>query len=181
LDACKPATPPLLEQLAKRPKELLFEMAANISWSTAYRGFQADAIANHLRGLAKLPSLQYSRPVDKAQVAKNVFSTVVGALTIWRLFPYIKVALVQRYIWAFLAIVGCLPLLQTPSLTLHELTTTRSFSQSTILLMNSGYMWCQIRKPQYAQVGHGGAVSYIAGGYQNQLGAEVYIVSAICE
>ncbi|KAG0665159.1 oligosaccharyl transferase subunit ost3/OST6 [Rhodotorula mucilaginosa] len=117
-------------------------------------GFQADAIANHLRGLAKLPSLQYSRPVDKAQVAKNVFSTVVGALTIWRLFPYIKVALVQRYIWAFLAI-------------------------STILLMNSGYMWCQIRKPQYAQVGHGGAVSYIAGGYQNQLGAEVYIVSAI--
>lgn len=47
--------------------------------------------------------------------------------------------------------------------------------------MNSGYMWCQIRKPQYAQVGHGGAVSYIAGGYQNQLGAEVHIVSAICE
>ena len=72
----------------------------------SYRGFQADAIANHLRGHAKLPSLKYSRPVDKAQVAKNVFSTVVGALTIWRLFPYIKVALVQRYIWAFLAIVG---------------------------------------------------------------------------
>lgn len=47
--------------------------------------------------------------------------------------------------------------------------------------MTSGYMWCQIRKPQYAQMGQGGQVSYIAGGYQNQLGAEVHIVSAICE
>lgn len=83
----------------------------------AYRGFQADAIANHLRGYAKLPSLKYSRPVDKAQVAKNVLSTVAGILTIWRLFPYTKVALVQRYIWAFLAIVSCLPLPQTPLLT----------------------------------------------------------------
>lgn len=47
--------------------------------------------------------------------------------------------------------------------------------------MTSGYMWCQIRKPLYAQAGQGGQVSYIQGGYQSQLGAEVHIVSAICE
>ncbi|GAA5884945.1 hypothetical protein JCM3774_000859, partial [Rhodotorula dairenensis] len=67
-------------------------------------GFQADAIAAHLRAHAKLPSLTYSRPVDKAQVTKNVLAVLVGALAIWRLFPFIKVALVQRYIWSFLGI-----------------------------------------------------------------------------
>lgn len=70
-----------------------------------HRGFQASAIATHLRTHAKLPSLTYSRPVDKVQVAKNVLAAVAGAVTIWRLFPFIKVALVQRYIWSFLGIV----------------------------------------------------------------------------
>ncbi|GAA5987706.1 hypothetical protein JCM10908_007177 [Rhodotorula pacifica] len=117
-------------------------------------GFQPEAIASHLRAHAKLPSLKYSKPVDKAQVTKNVLAAVAAVFTIWRLFPFIKIALMQRYIWSFLGI-------------------------STILFMTSGYMWCQIRRPQYAQVGQGGEVSYIAGGYQNQLGAEVHIVSAI--
>ncbi|POY75638.1 hypothetical protein BMF94_1260 [Rhodotorula taiwanensis] len=117
-------------------------------------GFQADAMANQLRLQAKLPSLKYSRPVDKAQVAKNIALTLSGLFSTWRLFPYIRVALAQRYIWSFLGLF-------------------------TILFMTSGYMWCQIRRPQYAQGGRDGQVSYIAGGYQNQLGAEVHIVAAM--
>ena len=46
--------------------------------------------------------------------------------------------------------------------------------------MTSGYMWNQIRHPPYVQAGQGGQVTYIAGGYSNQLGAETHIISAIC-
>lgn len=55
-----------------------------------------------------------------------------------------------------------------------------SASQFTILFMTSGYMWTQIRRPLYVQAERNGQVSYIAGGYQTQLGAEVHIISAIC-
>lgn len=47
--------------------------------------------------------------------------------------------------------------------------------------MTSGYMWNQIRHPQYVQVAQGGRLNYVAGGYSNQLGAETHIVSVICE
>jgi len=50
----------------------------------------------------------------------------------------------------------------------------------TILFMTSGYMWTQIRHPLYVQAGRNGQVTYIAGGYQTQLGAEVHIISALC-
>lgn len=56
-----------------------------------------------------------------------------------------------------------------------------SHRQIVILLMTSGYMWNQIRRPQYSQPGRNGQISYIAGGYQTQLGAETHIVAAICE
>lgn len=47
--------------------------------------------------------------------------------------------------------------------------------------MTSGYMWNQIRHPQYVQAAQNGKVNYIAGGYSNQLGAETHIVATICE
>lgn len=45
--------------------------------------------------------------------------------------------------------------------------------------MTSGYMWNQIRHPQYSQMSDG-KISYITGGYSNQLGAETHILATIC-
>lgn len=56
-----------------------------------------------------------------------------------------------------------------------------SISLIAILLFISGHMFNHIRKvPYIVGDGHGG-VSYIAGGFQNQLGLETQIVAAICK
>jgi oligosaccharyltransferase complex subunit gamma len=56
-----------------------------------------------------------------------------------------------------------------------------SVSLIAILLFTSGHMFNHIRKVPYI-VGDGkGGVSYIAGGFQSQLGLETQIVAAICK
>jgi oligosaccharyltransferase complex subunit gamma len=56
-----------------------------------------------------------------------------------------------------------------------------SISLIAILLFTSGHMFNHIRKvPYIVGDGHGG-VSYIAAGFQNQLGLETQIVAAICK
>ena len=49
-----------------------------------------------------------------------------------------------------------------------------------ILTFNSGYMWNKIKNAPYTQTGRDGQVSWIAGGFQNQLGMESQVVGAIC-
>ncbi|BGP70884.1 oligosaccharyltransferase complex subunit gamma [Rhodotorula toruloides] len=117
-------------------------------------GFKAESIASHLSAHANLPSLKFARPVDKTKVLKTVASVVVGVLAVWRMWPLFVVVFTRRYIWSAICIF-------------------------TILFMTSGYMWTQIRRPLYVQAERNGQVSYIAGGYQTQLGAEVHIISAI--
>jgi oligosaccharyltransferase complex subunit gamma len=48
-------------------------------------------------------------------------------------------------------------------------------SVGVVLLMISGRMWVQIRNAPFAA-----RDGYIAGGYSNQYGIEVYIIAAIC-
>ncbi|GAA6054604.1 hypothetical protein JCM3770_000074 [Rhodotorula araucariae] len=116
--------------------------------------FKAESIAAHLRTNAKLPSMDYRRPVDKSKLFKTGAFLGVGSLALWKLWPVFAIVFTRRYIWSALSLL-------------------------TILFMTSGYMWTQIRHPLYFQAGRNGEVTYIAGGYQTQLGAEVHIVSAI--
>ncbi|GAA5930932.1 hypothetical protein JCM3775_000756 [Rhodotorula graminis] len=117
-------------------------------------GFKAESIASHLRTNARLPSLEYRRPVDKAKVVKTGVYLVGGIIAAWKLWPVLGLILTRRYIWSALSLL-------------------------IILFMTSGYMWTQIRHPLYVQAGRDGQVTYIASGYQSQLGAEVHIVSAL--
>ncbi|BGP40630.1 oligosaccharyl transferase subunit ost3/OST6 [Rhodotorula kratochvilovae] len=117
-------------------------------------GFKAEPIASHLRVNAKLPSMDYRRPVDKTKLFKTGAFFAIGSLALWKLWPVFAIVFTRRYIWSALSLL-------------------------TILFMTSGYMWTQIRHPLYVQAGRNGEVTYIAGGYQSQLGAEVHIVSAI--
>ncbi|BGP16760.1 hypothetical protein JCM10213_002151 [Rhodosporidiobolus nylandii] len=117
-------------------------------------GFKAESIASHLRAHAQLPSLQFTRPVDKSKVVKTVAILSLAPLVAWKAWPVLHVVLTRRYLWA-------------------------AMSLTTILFMTGGYMWTQIRRPLYVQAQRDRKVNYIAQGYQTQLGAEVHIVSAI--
>ncbi|KAK4701425.1 oligosaccharyltransferase complex subunit gamma, partial [Phenoliferia sp. Uapishka_3] len=116
-------------------------------------GFKAEALATYIKDAAKVP-LVFSRPVDKAKVFSTVVivvGTIGGGIRAW---PVMKIILTRTYLWSF-------------------------GTMFIILIMTSGYMWNQIRHPPYVQQGQGGSVSYIAGGYSNQVGAETHIVSAM--
>ncbi|GMK56493.1 hypothetical protein CspeluHIS016_0303330 [Cutaneotrichosporon spelunceum] len=47
------------------------------------------------------------------------------------------------------------------------------------ILFTSGYMWNKIKGAPYVQAGPGGRVSWVAGGYQNQLGIESQVVAVL--
>ncbi|KAI5478364.1 oligosaccharyltransferase complex subunit gamma [Pseudohyphozyma bogoriensis] len=116
-------------------------------------GFKAESLAQHLQNSANLP-LKFQRPVDKVKLftlGGSLAAIAILGITAW---PFFKIFLTRTYIWSFTTII-------------------------VILLMTSGYMWNQIRNPPYLNVDRSGRVSYVAGGYSNQLGAETHIVSAI--
>jgi oligosaccharyltransferase complex subunit gamma len=96
---------------------------------TPHSGFKAEAIASYLKARAKLPSLEYVRPVDKGAVALNVATAVAAALAIWRLWPYMSIILGRRYIWAASSLVR-FPFFLLPSmtLTLHKFHSSSSSS-----------------------------------------------------
>lgn len=50
-----------------------------------------------------------------------------------------------------------------------------------ILTFTSGHMWNRIKNAPYVAIGRDGQTSWIAGGYQNQLGLESQVVAAMCE
>lgn len=55
------------------------------------------------------------------------------------------------------------------------------FSIVLILTFTSGFMWNRIKNAPYIGVTQGGTVSWIAGGYQNQLGIESQVVGGVCK
>jgi oligosaccharyltransferase complex subunit gamma len=56
-----------------------------------------------------------------------------------------------------------------------------AISLISVLLFTSGYMFNQIRKVPYVAGDGKGGISYFAGGFSNQFGAETQIVAAMCE
>ena len=50
-----------------------------------------------------------------------------------------------------------------------------------ILTFTSGHMWNRIKNAPYVAAAQGGGVSWVAGGFQNQLGMESQVVAGLCE
>ncbi|KAF3169870.1 oligosaccharyl transferase subunit ost3/OST6 [Orbilia oligospora] len=80
---------------------------------------------------------------------------IIGTATLSKLaYPYLAPALFSRNLWAAISLVS-------------------------VLLFTSGHMFNHIRKVPYVVQGRGGGVSYIAGGFSNQLGLETQIVAVV--
>ncbi|KAK4051333.1 oligosaccharyl transferase subunit ost3/OST6 [Microbotryomycetes sp. JL201] len=116
-------------------------------------GFRAEAIAQYVQSTAQVP-LNFSRPVNKSKLFSSVIIGFCMLFSTYRLRNQFKRIFQLQHLWAF----GTL---------------------FVILLMTSGYMWNQIRRPPYIQAGPKGQVSYVTGGYSNQLGVETHIVAGI--
>lgn len=82
-----------------------------------------------------------------------LLSLGVGGFTMW---PYALPLLQSRIVWGVSSIL-------------------------LILTFTSGYMWNKIKNAPYVTGGPNGQVTWIAGGFQNQLGLESQIVGATCE
>lgn len=104
--------------------------------------------------LAEQLSIHTPIPIPyKAPIDWSKLGTVISLIPIVTLiFRFIRPVICNRWIWA---------------------TGTVLVS----LVMTSGFMFTRIRGVPYA--GHDG--SWIAGGYQNQFGQEVQVVSMICK
>ncbi|RUS24806.1 hypothetical protein BC938DRAFT_473049 [Jimgerdemannia flammicorona] len=116
-------------------------------------GFAAEAFADFLVASSGHP-VPVTRPTNWLAIGISGFVLVGLAAIIKLIYPHLSVVLRSKNTWA--------------AITLVE-----------ILMMTSGHMWNHIRKPPYV-VGNGqGGVSYIAQGFQNQIGLESQIVAVI--
>jgi oligosaccharyltransferase complex subunit gamma len=81
---------------------------------------------------------------------------IVSTAIIYSLWPYVLPLLQSRILWG-------------------------TTSMILILTFTSGYMWNKIKNAPYVAADQSGKVSWIAGGYQNQLGMESQVVGGICK
>ena len=91
------------------------------------------------------------RPFDYAKAGKTAGSIASVVFSTFIVYKVAGFILVNKYFWAVISI-------------------------ALILVFNGGYMFTQIRNSPYSR-GDG----YIAGGFQEQFGAEVQIVAATCK
>ncbi|KAF4999715.1 hypothetical protein FGRMN_2280 [Fusarium graminum] len=106
------------------------------------------------RHLPDRPHPKVKRPIDYIKWAATttiVVGVITAALTLW---PYVYPILQSRNLWAALSLM-------------------------TILLFISGHMFNHIRKVPYVTGDGKGGISYVAPGFQQQLGLETQIVAAL--
>jgi len=106
------------------------------------------------RGLPNRPHPPVVRPVNYTKVA-IIASAVLGFVTFGATAGHLILPIIQnRNLWAAISLIA-------------------------VLLFTSGYMFNQIRKTPYVAGDGKGGISYFAGGFQNQFGAETQIVAAM--
>ncbi|CAG8489165.1 3403_t:CDS:2 [Paraglomus brasilianum] len=113
-------------------------------------GLGAEAFASFL-------SAQLNTPIPITRSPNYLLMAVYGLL-VAGLLAFLKLVypLVQKFVW--------------------NRNVWASLSLVIILMMTSGHMWNQIRTPPYV-ISQQGRVSYVASGFQNQLGLESQIVA----
>ncbi|KAG2216651.1 hypothetical protein INT45_010791 [Circinella minor] len=123
-----------------------------VKYDLSKNGFIAEKFAEFLSQETGAP-VPVKRPFDYFSLGIKIFGVVGVAAILKLLYPYVGTILFHRNTWAALSII-------------------------TILIMTSGHMWNQIRKPPYVMPGPGGKMNFVAGGFQQQLGLESRVVGA---
>lgn len=118
------------------------------------RGLHAQAFHQFLQPL--LPPFDLHIPFNPLPLIFTSLSIVIGAIATYALWDYILPFIQSRILWG-------------------------TFSIILILIFISGYMWNKIKNAPYVAAGENGQVSWIAAGFQNQLGMESQVVGSICE
>lgn len=116
--------------------------------------FDAAALAEELSRSTPSP-IPYRAPPNYALLFSALGTggaIVIGALFFW---TYFSAFFLSRWLWALGSILSS-------------------------LIFTSGYMFVRIRGMPFAHMTREGA-QWIAGGYQNQYGAETYVISTLCE
>ncbi|KAK0545022.1 oligosaccharyl transferase subunit ost3/OST6 [Tilletia horrida] len=116
-------------------------------------GFEAPDLTETLARSLGIPN-PYRKPLPWGLIIGSLLGlSIVGGLA--AVFaPFVLGFLANRTIWVFISL-------------------------ATIVTMNSGLMWCQIRGAPYMVPTQNGGVKMIADGFSNQFGAESHILSGL--
>ncbi|KZV81199.1 dolichyl-diphosphooligosaccharide-protein glycotransferase [Exidia glandulosa HHB12029] len=133
----------------KGPRAAAIPRSEPVTYNFQENGFKVDELVEDLSHFTPVP-IPYSKPLPYALI----FTVAVSVVSLVLLAPYLLPVLTSRWTWAAVTIY-------------------------TILIMVGGQMFVRIRNSPYAYPGRNGGVSWIVGGYQNQLGAEVHVVAAV--
>jgi oligosaccharyltransferase complex subunit gamma len=117
-------------------------------------GLSAPAFHSFLK--SHLPHFEIHVPFNPLPLIFTALAAAVGAIAVYALWDQLLPLIQSRILWG------------TGSLVL-------------ILTFTSGYMWNKIKNAPYVQMGDGGKMNWIAGGFQNQLGMESQVIGGICE
>ncbi|RUS15441.1 hypothetical protein BC937DRAFT_92437, partial [Endogone sp. FLAS-F59071] len=117
--------------------------------------FDAAPLADWLSSVEGI-SVPVKRPTNWFAIGGAAFAFLGVAALVKLLYSHLAAILHSKHTWAAVALVE-------------------------ILMMISGHMWNHIRKPPYVIGNNQGGISYIAQGYQNQIGLESQIVAVMCE
>lgn len=118
-----------------------------------HRGLRAEPLVQWLSAQTG-EKIQIIRPIDYSKYALQALGVVAVA-------AIVKIALTRLQYW-----------LRLPAL-------WGSISLAVILMMCSGHMWNQIRKPPYVVQGQNGRVEWIANGFQQQYVMESQIFALL--
>lgn len=119
-----------------------------------FRGLSAEGLHNFISPLTPEP-FKIHRPFNPIPFIVIPTVLLIGAFTLYQTYDYLLPLIQSRIIWGVFCVVF-------------------------ILTFTSGYMWNKIKNAPYIAVGQNGAVSWVASGYQNQLGIESQVVAGIC-
>jgi OST3 / OST6 family, transporter family len=123
-------------------------------------GLTVDPLAAILRRDLKI-TLTLSRPIDYTPMIYTAAGLVAAIVLLRVALAPIKRIVGKQDMWLFFCMVLFI------------------LRQFFTIIMCTGFMWCNIRSPP--MVGNNnGQPSYIAEGFQNQNGAEIYIIGALC-
>ena len=125
-----------------------------LSESVFLHRLSAEAFSTWLSQQTKVP-FRYTTPRDYSAIATRIGMALLFAAFAFHRWSYIQPVLLGKTLWAFASL-------------------------AVILLMISGMMWNQIRRPPYMVPGQQGGANLIAGGYSNQFGVETHILSGLC-
>ncbi|RPA79697.1 hypothetical protein BJ508DRAFT_415833 [Ascobolus immersus RN42] len=114
---------------------------------------QGEHLARVISTQSGLP-VQLHRPIDYTKYYLTAATILSILLTLKFALPYLLPVLLNRNLWAALTLIA-------------------------IFLFTSGHMFNHIRKVPYMASDGRGGVSYIAGGFSNQYGAETQLVAVL--